>query len=971
MLLRRVVPATLAAAAFAACQPSVPKRTNPSFIDYVVFDPASSQIPLPNDLAREPSVIDAATGAQREFLQLNQDGFFNDQTVPVTIDVQRFTLGPGAPEKGPPPVPVDLATITPQTLLVLDTDPAGTTTRIDVSTGIEKKYSVAPSGDSGQLTLRPAPDDATGSRRWQAGHLYSVLLRGGESGVKLDGGGVLTAMPTMYLLTRGVDLSKPENQYLLPGSGRAGRAATGQQLEALRQKYLPLFKNFAEQDWGAGATQEIVSVQTFQIAPSAGTAITIDAVLPSDALLDPLTGKVSLSTATDAFCDWASLDALGSCALAEGLSTLDGFSTTAMWLIGSTGLFEASTVTGDSVLVYEVPASGPATLVPDLSGGASANYVTQPPALNSCPGSLADCAPVIGLQPAVTAGPLFLPPFKEATQYAVLVTNRVKDIAGDPLVRSNFTKLLFFQNPLADLATGKSNVSALTDAQAVGLEELRLLMPALLARASADKGVAPDEVVMAYSVKTQSITGTALELAAAPYADQAAFVPGTPVDVTAAYPAALPAATFHEILAVPIPTLDPIDVTTGAFNPDPTAWTPAALTAVVVVPDAALVTASCPAPNEALKCAPLVVFQHGITRNKTDVFALASTFASAGFVVAAIDSPLHGNRAYCTADAQCVCDEIGAAGFLGAPGTCAPTCGFFGPAGLQGDAVPIGQCTNGSVAVSTGGARGTGVSGAFLVTQNLFRTRDALRQDVLDNSALILAIAPPSPIANPFATRLASEGIAIDGARVYWIGQSLGGIEGVLNVAANPRLSRAVLNAAGAPVVDVITQSPAFASEVNALLASLPPPAGPITLPEDTRKYLQFIQVAKWILDPAEPANFAGHVTANPLANPLASAPAAQAAKNVFGQYAECDQTILNPFSLYLFGLTGLSSNTTPNGFTKYTIAGAGTPGACTEPSSNPAHGFLLNFTDAAKTVAGQTDAAAYLVDLTVPSTDR
>jgi len=969
MLLRRAVPVTLAAAALAACQPSVPERTNPRSIDYVVFDPSSSQIPLPNDLARQQSAIDAATGAQKEFLQLNQAGFFNDQTLPVTIDVQRFTLGPGAPAKGPPPEAVDLATLTTLTLLVLDTDLAtGVTAPFDTSAGLEKKYSVAPSADRGRLNLRPAPD-SSGSRRWKPNHLYAVVLRGGESGVKLAGGGVLTAMPTTYLLTRGVDLSLPENQYLLPGDGRQERAATGQQLEALRQSYLPLFAA-AEQAWGAGAAKEIASVQTFKIAQSAGTAVTIDAVLPSDALLDSTTGKVSLATATDAFCDWKSLDALGSCALAEGLSTLDGFSTTAMWLVGSTGAFKASTVTGDSVLLYEVTASGP-TRVLDLGGGAAARYVTQPlPPAASCPGGTPDCVPVIGLQPAVTAGPLFLPPFKEGTQYAVLVTSRVKDVAGNPLVRNNFTKLLFFQNPLADLATEKSNVSALTDAQAVSLEKLRSqLLPLLLARASADKGVTPEEVVMAFSVKTQSITGTALELAAAPYASAAAFVPGTPVDITAAYPGALPPATFQELLSVPVPTLDPIDRTTGAFNPDPTAWAPAALDAVVVVPQAASVAPSCPAPSEALKCAPLVVFQHGITRNKTDVLALASTFASAGFVVAADRLPLHGNRAYCTADAQCVCDEIGAAGFLGAPGTCTPACGFFGPAGLQGDAVQIGQCTGGSVAASTGGALGTGVSGAFLVTQNLFRTRDALRQDVLDNSALILALAPPAPTANPLATRLADQGIAIDGARVYWIGQSLGGIQGVLNVAANPRLSRAVLNAPGAPVADVITQSPAFASAVNALLASLPPPLGPISV--GTPQYLQFIQVAKWILDPSEPANFAGHVTADTLADPLASAPAAQAAKDVFGQYAECDQTIPNAFSLYLFGVLGLSSNSAPNPFTKYTIAGAGTPGACTPPASNPAHGFLLDFSDAAKTATAQADAAAYLADLTSPTADR
>ena len=39
---------------------------------------------------------------------------------------------------------------------------------------------------------------------------------------------------------------------------------------------------------------------------------------------------------------------------------------------------------------------------------------------------------------------------------------------------------------------------------------------------------------------------------------------------------------------------------------------------------------------------PVVIFQHGITRNRTDMLALAPTLAAAGFVTVAIDMPLHG-----------------------------------------------------------------------------------------------------------------------------------------------------------------------------------------------------------------------------------------------------------------------------------------------------------------------------------------
>ncbi len=39
---------------------------------------------------------------------------------------------------------------------------------------------------------------------------------------------------------------------------------------------------------------------------------------------------------------------------------------------------------------------------------------------------------------------------------------------------------------------------------------------------------------------------------------------------------------------------------------------------------------------------PVVIFQHGITRNRTDMFAIAGTLAAQGFAVIAIDAPLHG-----------------------------------------------------------------------------------------------------------------------------------------------------------------------------------------------------------------------------------------------------------------------------------------------------------------------------------------
>jgi hypothetical protein len=39
---------------------------------------------------------------------------------------------------------------------------------------------------------------------------------------------------------------------------------------------------------------------------------------------------------------------------------------------------------------------------------------------------------------------------------------------------------------------------------------------------------------------------------------------------------------------------------------------------------------------------PVVIFQHGITRDRSDAFALAQSLAGQGWVIVAVDLPLHG-----------------------------------------------------------------------------------------------------------------------------------------------------------------------------------------------------------------------------------------------------------------------------------------------------------------------------------------
>ena len=79
----------------------------------------------------------------------------------------------------------------------------------------------------------------------------------------------------------------------------------------------------------------------------------------------------------------------------------------------------------------------------------------------------------IGIQPgvAVPVGApfntiVFVPPLGEKKNYAVVVTDGVKDLAGNALRRSTLADILFtFQKPIVDEA-GKSQIPGVSDADA-------------------------------------------------------------------------------------------------------------------------------------------------------------------------------------------------------------------------------------------------------------------------------------------------------------------------------------------------------------------------------------------------------------------------------------------------------------------------------------------------------------------------
>lgn len=226
-------------------------------------------------------------------------------------------------------------------------------------------------------------------------------------------------------------------------------------------------------------------------------------------------------------------------------------------------------------------------------------------------------------------------------------------------------------------------------------------------------------------------------------------------------------------------------------------------------------------PTAPLESFRTVIFAHGFTRKKEDLFAIASQFAAKGIATVAIDWPLHGERAL-----QTIVDEsIGCA--EGADPTNNLQLQCFAP----------------------------------ILSLSLPTTRDNLRQGAVDVQQLAKVLAS-------CGTEHCGS-LKVDATKIGFIGQSLGALIGTSVVANTPEIRAAVLNVGGGLLVDVLLNSKkieVICPVVNGLISAgmlqgVPyPEDGALCLEDSWRTHpatLQFAALARWILDPADGANFA------------------------------------------------------------------------------------------------------------------
>jgi hypothetical protein len=238
---------------------------------------------------------------------------------------------------------------------------------------------------------------------------------------------------------------------------------------------------------------------------------------------------------------------------------------------------------------------------------------------------------------------------------------------------------------------------------------------------------------------------------------------------------------------------------------------------------------------------PVVIFGHGLVTERRFVLAIGDALAAKGFAAISIDFPYHGERTYCA---------------TGGP------ISIVNP--LDGSLASLNPCSAGSTCNDEGrcvDAQGNGnhlatfgvistpvASGAvFLEIDHIANSKDHFQQAVVDLGALDRSLR--------LGNWQAATGHAIDSSRIYYSGQSLGGIMGAIFLGTNPDVPRAVLNVPGAGLIPMFDDSTFFSAQLDAFF---------------TRQHVdrasfegrRFLTVAHWFMDVVDPQHL-GAITGN------------------------------------------------------------------------------------------------------------
>lgn len=603
---------------------------------------------------------------------------------------------------------------------------------------------------------------------------------------------------------------------------------------------------------------------------------------PTTALFQPLQGilpyptDVYFSKSTDGTLNIQPANAL--MPLQSSVNQLDGFSTNAVIRtrfaspidpgpssLNATTVYMAQVVIDDTLNKAVVGFTRPLVLGTDFSANVASDAGVGNTILELRP-----------LKPLVPSSG----PNTRNVGYLVVLTNGIKTASGAAVT------------PDADYANFKTALSTnCTSITNESLNGLCKLTGAQLTVAKQALGIDAANVVLSFSFSTQNTRDT-MNVLASP-----SITTARPISVvntgltTTALSSKLPghANLYKGTLQVPYyssrptqtnPTapltatwlggpsaLDPTSKFLTRFNPVPVATETISIPVFATAPNAASAAgAAKPAGGW-----PVIVFQHGLTRNRLDAVGIADTFADAGFVVVSIDLPLHGIAGT---------DAVAANPFYDA---------------AHELTFNLDLVNNSTLAAGPDGA--IDPSGThFVNVPNPLVTRDNIRQGAVDLLTLTRSLGS-----------LDLDGVAggdINTSRIYFIGHSLGGIVGgvYLGTATAADVATGELANAGGGIAQTIFDSPAFGPRIKAGLAQQ-------GITEGSTLYAQFIRDAQTAVDAGDPVNY---IAAASAARPLLLLQVAGGGTLPDGSVSPPDQVVVNSATKRLIDAIGLPRISTP-----------------------------------------------------------
>lgn len=478
-------------------------------------------------------------------------------------------------------------------------------------------------------------------------------------------------------------------------------------------------------------------------------------------------------------------------------------------------------------------------LAPSTDGGKTGDYTIGLSAATDDGGQTVVIKPLKPLDPSIVSGGTTPVP----STYMVIVTGGVKDMNGDPVTASSDYSAVL----TADTASGAPvaspaniNMSAQNPLLPVAEFTYGQIAVAYSVLHATNPSFTTNNIALTFSFSTQYLGLSLGEIAlnATASTGAAAATGLTTHSISASLPglADIYAGTVTVPYYLSVPSVgDPTAALTGywhgsvsggdttVLDPMPKKTSDQTIPLLLTVPNT---SSGCTMPVSGW---PVVIFQHGITQNRTNVFAIADGLAHVCFAAIAIDLPLHGitDTSSSVTTNPFYQNQL----FKGTPAAALVTGERTFNMDLENNTTlapgPDGQVDS---------------SGAWFINlTSTITSRDNLREAAADLISLTRTLQ---------AGHIVGSGFTLDGSKIGFVGHSLGGIVGTTYLGVDPSAFAAVVGMPGGHVSELLRNSATFGPIIDGQLAAN-------GLPKGTLGYYAFYNEAQAAVEDGDPANYA------------------------------------------------------------------------------------------------------------------